>query len=176
MQRCFEHFRQVVFSFAAGFVAAVLATGTVWAQTDGSASGSKSGSSAEGSSTKPTDQGKVATSDANGSSRDAALEAREPERDARREARRHVGTSDRRGARHVGTSDASRAATAIRMCGLRFVRRFVRRFSLRRLKGGSRKETHAARRETRRDERQEGADTSGRATRVARRRRFGCAG
>ena len=59
---------------------------------------------------------------------------------------RHVGTSDRRGARHVGTSDASRAATAIRMCGLRFVRRFVRRFSLRRLKSGSRQETHAARR------------------------------
>jgi hypothetical protein len=65
------------------------------------------------------------------------------ERNAARVAR-NVATIDKRGARIVGTIGDSRAATAIRIettagrCGLRFVTRFVRRFSLQRLKNESR--------------------------------------
>ena len=64
--------------------------------------------------------------------RDAAIEEREPIRE------------DAASARHVGTTDERRSATAVgiqttaRPYGLRFVRRFVRRCSLRRLKSGSR--------------------------------------
>ena len=61
------------------------------------------------------------------------------ERHAARRARRvgtigkrragHVGTTGARGARHVVTTGKRRAATAIRMCGLRFVMRFVEALS-----------------------------------------------